>query len=725
MKLFFSYIILVFLVSGIVFGLNHQYPNHFKYVDDKVVDIFFNARDELKTGDNVVVVDIDDRSLNEIGQWPWSRNTMAKLIENINSMSPSCIGYGIIFSEEDRTSPSHINPDSSVALENYDETLAMAIENSDIPIILGYSFLDTPPSIETHETPYIPAIIKNKVDSKNIGFYEPPNALLNIPIIQDSAYSSGFLNSISDENGRIVYMPLVMQYKGQFFPSLALELVRTIYSAREINIEKNNVLGNYITLANIKIPVDETGSKFVNYVNPEKSFLHISAVDILNKNFNNFLISDISSKVVLVGSNASGLTSRTPTPFNKDISAIDIQANVVENILSNNYVLKPVWEQKFQYIATIVVSLLIFTSIFLGSALVNVILATVSAVASYLVLKYFFDEMGYIINSTYLIEAILLSLIISTIAHFIKNKSDMSNIKGKFASKVSKEVMEDLLDASGREGDLSSKRKDVTIFFSDIKSFTKITEKINDPDKLTKYINRYMDAMTKNIMYSGGTVDKFMGDAIMAYWNAPYEVGNHSDKAVTSAIEQIQLLEELNELNIKEKMPVINSRIGINAGEAFVGEVGGELRSDYTIMGKSVNHTAVLEQVGKYYNTEILISQSVKDNLKEDYTMMLIDIIQVDGTSDAFNIYQVFGKGKANEFIQEDIDNFEKAIMLYRDAQFDDAILIFRNLYLKDDILNKRLCETYIQRCEINAIAILGGEFNPIQSINKALISGS
>lgn len=724
MKLFLSYIGLVFVVCAVVLGLNHQYPNHFKNIDNTLVDVFFNARDDVKVGNNVVIIDIDDRSLNEVGQWPWSRNIMAKLIENINSMSPSCIGYGIIFSEEDRTSPSYINPDSPVPLENYDEALAISIENSDIPIILGYSFLDTPPSIENHETPYIPAVVKNKVSSEKIGFYEPPNALLNIPMIQDSAYSSGFLNSISDDNGRIIHMPLVMQYKGQFFPSLALELVRTIYSAREINIEQNNILGNYISLANVKIPVDETGSKFVNYLNPKNKFLHVSAVDILNRNFNNFLISDISSKIVLIGSNANGLSTRTPTPFSQDISVIDIQANVIENILSNNYLMRPIWEQKFQYAATVILSFLLLSTIFYGSALINVVLAIGSLVASYFTLKYFFDDMGYLVNSSYLLETILLAFTFSVVFQFLKNKSDMSNIKYQFASKVSKEVMEDLLDTSKREGDLSAKRKDVSIFFSDIKSFTKITEKINDPNKLTIYINRYMDAMTKNIMLSGGTVDKFMGDAIMAYWNAPYEVENHSDKAVTSAIEQIELLDELNELNIKEEMPVISIRIGINAGEAFVGEVGGELRSDYTIMGKAVNHTAVLEQVGKYYDTDIIISQSVVDNLQDDYTIMLIDIIQVDGTSDAFNIYQVFSKGKPNEFVQEEIDNFEKAIMLYREAKFDDAILIFRNLYLKDDILNKRLCETYIQRCEINSIAILGGEFNPTQSINKALISG-
>jgi len=231
--------------------------------------------------------------------------------------------------------------------------------------------------------------------------------------------------------------------------------------------------------------------------------------------------------------------------------------------------------------------------------------------------------------------------------------------------------------------------------------------------------------MTKSIMRSEGTVDKFMGDAIMAYWNAPYDVEEHADKALTSALEQMKLLEEINSINQQEGLPDIKIRIGLNLGEVFVGEVGGELRSDYTIMGKAVNHTAVLEQISKFYGSDIVISQSVKDNLKGHYTMLLIDIINIDGTSDAFNIYQVFKKEKPNEFVQDEIAKFEKGVMLYREAKFDDAILIFRNLYLQDELLNKKLCNIYVERCEISAISILGGEFNPIQSINKSIISNS
>lgn len=724
MNSFLKFIFSLIVVISIVIGLNYKYPNSFSYIDSKIVDIFFNSKEKINVGNNVVIIDIDEKSINSMGQWPWSRNTLADLVKRLNEFNPSCIGLGIIFSEKDRTSPSNLALNSTIQnLENYDETFALAIEDSTVPIVLGYSFLDTQMEGENYLTPYIPAVIKSKVDSKHIGFYQPSNILLNIPMIQDSAYSSGFLNSISDENGQIVSMPMVMYYQDQLFPSLALEIVRTIYSARELTI-KNKGKGNYIEFANIKIPLDASASHYVNYINTNKGFKHISAIDILNKNFNKFLLSDIQSKIVLVGSTAIGLSTSSPTPFGYNISAIDLQANVVENILNNRHIQKPYWEQKFQYIATLIAAIIVLSSILFNAATANFITFIIASIGAYFSLKYFFD-LGYILSGAYILETILLSVITSIIFHFVKNKSDIVNIKGKFASKVSKAVMDDLLDTSNRTGDLSSKRKEVTIFFSDIKSFTKITEKIDDPNKLTLYINRYMDAMTKNIMISEGTVDKFMGDAIMAYWNAPYDVENHADKALTSAIEQIHLLDDINEINNKEKTPLIRIRIGINTGSAFVGEVGGELRSDYTIMGKAVNHTAVLEQVGKFYNANIIISQSTKDHLENDYIMLLLDIIQVDGTSDAFNIYQVFDKGKADEFMQDEINDFEKAIHLYRKAQFDDAILIFRNLQLKEDLLNKRLCEIYIARCEVNAIASYGGTFEPIQSINKSIISGN
>jgi adenylate cyclase len=722
MKTLLKYILLVAIVSSIVIFTNYKYPNHLKYIHNKVIDTLFITNTNTKINNNVTIVDIDNISIQKIGQWPWSRNIMAKLVEKLNKMSPSAIGFGIIFSEPDRTSPSNFQTDKK--LENYDETFAMAIENSDVPVILGYNFLNNKATTENHIVPYVPAVFIDQTEKNKIGFFEPESSLLNIPIIQDSSYSSGFLNSITDENGRVIALPMIMQYKNQLLPSLTLEMLRSIYATREIKIKNNKDLGNFINIEDLNIPVSIDSSMIVDYSSNYKGIKHVSAVDILYDNYSKFNITDITNKIILIGSSASGLSLSTPTPFDTQISTIDLQALMLENLLDKNYLFKPNWEKEFNYMLTIVIAALVLLGIFYSSIVVNVSFAFMLAIITYLLVQHIFTEYGYIINTSYIIEAGLLSLIISLVIHFIKNKADLLNVKGKFASKVSKQVMDDLLNTKNKEGDLSSKKKNVTIFFSDIKGFTKITEKIDDPNKLTSYINRYMDVMTKNIMIDNeGTVDKFMGDAIMAYWNAPYTVENHSDKCLTSAVEQIELLSEINEINMEEKMPLIQIRIGITSGDVFVGEVGGELRSDYTIMGKNVNHAAVLEQAGKYYGANIIISQSVKDNLLKDYTMILLDTMQVDGTSDAFNIYQVFNKGVADKYTQDYIDNFESAINYYREADLDNAVLIFRNLLLDSNALNTKLCKIYIKRCEDGYEKIKSKKFSYIQSIDKSFIS--
>ncbi len=725
MKTIIKYVLTVSIVTYIVIFINSLYPDHLKYIDNKIKDHFFTTKNTEVFKNHVTIVDIDNKSIEEIGQWPWSRNIMSRLINNLNEMSPAVIGLGIIFSEDDRTSPSNYNSNNLVEAENYDETFGNSIENSNTPVILGYNFLDTQTEKENYIVPYVPAIFKNKVTNDLIGFFEPSSALLNIPMIQDASYSSGFLNSIRDENGRVISLPMVMNYKGHLLPSFPLELVRTIYSTRKIYVQNSKELQNFINIEDVNIPVNETASMLVNYTNAESAIKHIPAVNILNKNFSKFSLNDIASKIIIIGSNASGLSPKTPTPFDTQISTIDLQALVIENILNKDYLFKPHWSKTFHYLSTFVITLLIFVTLFYASVIVTVTTALILSVVSYFTLAHLFHDKGYILTSSYLIEAILLSLIIAIIINFLKNKKDLLNVKGKFASKVSKQVMEDLLDTSKKKGDLSSKRKNVTIFFSDIKGFTKITEKINDPSNLTKYINRYMDAMTKNIMIDNeGTVDKFMGDAIMAYWNAPYDVKNHSDKALTSALEQIVLLDDINIINKKEEMPILQIRIGITAGEVFVGEVGGELRSDYTIMGKNVNHAAVLEQAGKYYAANIIISQSVKDNVQNDYTMLLLDYMQVDGTSDAFNIYQVFAKGKATGLVEKYIISFEHAVQLYRSAHIDDAIVIFKKLLDDEDILNIKLCKLYISRCENAYEDIRLGKFTSTQKIDKSFISG-
>jgi len=279
---------------------------------------------------------------------------------------------------------------------------------------------------------------------------------------------------------------------------------------------------------------------------------------------------------------------------------------------------------------------------------------------------------------------------ILTSLHYLFESKQKELIKNKFSKKVSKAVAESLIE-QGDKDILEAKEKEISIFFSDIRGFTSISEELANPKKLIDFLNLYMTPMTQIITNNQGTVDKFIGDAIMAYWNAPLEVQNHADKAVQSAITQIKELEKLN-ISLKDKnLPCIDIGIGINSGLAVVGEMGSQGRSDYTIIGDSVNLGSRLESLCKSYGVKIIISEYTKEKLKEEYILKKLDKVRVKGKKEPVLIYEVL--------IYENtlVNEFEKALDLYQNGLFSDALIVFKKLYKKDATILHKL---YIQRCE-------------------------
>jgi adenylate cyclase len=253
---------------------------------------------------------------------------------------------------------------------------------------------------------------------------------------------------------------------------------------------------------------------------------------------------------------------------------------------------------------------------------------------------------------------------------------------------------------------LSPKEKEITIFFSDIRSFTSISEKLHDPKKVIELLNLYMTPMVENITLHKGTIDKFIGDAIMAYWNAPISVQNHADEAVSSAIEQMKLLKDINKI-LKEKFDLtIQIGIGINSGIATIGEMGSKGRADYTIIGDNVNLASRLESLNKIYHSNVIISSYTLEKLSNDYIIRELDLVRVKGKEKPVNIYEVIGFGK------KDFSEYNHALSLYREAKFKEAKQIFESLYKKtQDYLYK----LYIDRCEYfiqNNIQIFDGVWN-------------
>lgn len=686
----FSFFISSFLIVFYIF-----FPSLLDSFDNRIRDSYFIFKGETKTSNNVVIIDIDDSSIKEFGQWPWSRNILSKIIENLTNSNIAVVGMDIVFAEEDRTSPSLIAKKLGIKkeLENYDFEFAQVISTS--PVILGYSF-NIEDNNSSKNSPQIPAIFieKNKNSDANY-LIEAFGTTLNLPILQENSYSSGFFNIIPDESGVIRSVPLLISYNDTLYPSLALEIVRALNDTQKVfvNYDENGV--SNIQLGDFYIPTDKFGRIFINYRGASKSFQYISAKDIYN---NNFKAEEIEGKIALLGTSATGLYDLRATPYENVFPGVEVHANVIDNILQGDFLQKASYLDGVNivsiFVLTFVVFFLVSVTPFLLKPFVFLLFFSLYVVFSY----YTLFSYGLVLNIVFPMLSIVLAFVFSIIIDFFYNIKQEKAIKNKFASKVSKSVMDDILKNIDKN-EFSAKNKEITIFFSDIRGFTQISEQLKAKE-LIEYLNAYMEPMSTIIIKNQGTIDKFIGDAIMAYWNAPIDVENHADIAVKASLEQLEALDELNRKFVKDKLPTIDIGIGLNTGEVIVGEMGSSLRSDYTVIGDAINLGSRVESLCKYYGSKLNITNFTKDKLKEKYIFRFLDFVRVKGKNQAVEIWQVIGSGEAKDELKNELEDYHKAIDFYKKSKFLDALELFRKLDNPENKTNKNIYKIYIKRCE-------------------------
>ncbi|MFK5975646.1 MAG: adenylate/guanylate cyclase domain-containing protein [Sulfurovum sp.] len=653
--------------------------------DNKLRDFLFVMRGELPKSDSVVIVDIDEKALKQLGQWPWSRDIFAELITRLGDAKAKIIGLDIVFAEDDRTSPHKFksyNSNPNEKLANYDEMLAKSFAST--LVVGGYVFTDEESS--STAIPIIPAQFLSKGESRRGWIDEFDSVTINIPILQNALSSSGFFNNSPDEGGMIRNMPLIIPYKGVIYPSLALEMVRLSSNNTKVIVEDNSIsFGDY------KIPIDSKGELTLNIRGAKKHFNYISIADIMDGSFNP---NNIKDKFVLIGTSAMGLVDLRATVFDKMIPEVEIHANMIDNILSADFLRKPS-EQTiyniFIMLFVVIISMIIF-SIIKSWAIIPVAIILV-----YLFFKIFYAllfDYGIVLNLFFPMIAFLSTLFLSISIDYLISSRQKEEAKRMLGKKVSVAVMDYLLEHSAEEM-VISKEVEATVFFSDIRSFTQISETIGSPDRLIKMLNQYMTPMVDSIMKYNGTIDKFIGDAIMAYWNAPLEIPQHADKALKSAIAQIEMLEDINREIQAEYNVTIKIGIGLHTGKVTAGDMGSEGRSDYTIIGDNVNLASRLEGLTKQYGADILISNATYTHLTDIYNIRPIDLVKVKGKSEAIEIFEVICDNK--NISHSEIEEYKKAIDYFRDAKVEDAYDIFVSLQLENP---SKLYKFYIERCK-------------------------
>lgn len=696
-KKFSIYFVLSLSLSIFLSAIYIFFPSLPDSLDNRLRDYLFTIRGELPHNQNVVIVDIDETSIKSLGQWPWSRDKLAKMLENLTLANVGIVGLDIVFAEEDRTSPHKILQDLKIYkkdVPNYDLEFANVVENS--PVILGYQFDLVKKDNTNAKVPQIPAIFieKDKPQDKSY-LIEAYNTILNIPQIQDKAYSSGFFNNIPDDTGIIRSVPLIISYDDTIYPSLALEVIRVINDTQKVVVQYNENGISNIVLDDISIPTDRYGRMLINFRGPERSFKYISAIDIYNNSFDK---SEIDGKIVLIGTSAAGLFDLRATPFDSIFPGVEVHANIIDNILMQDFIYKASWLDGANILIIFVLSIIVVMFTTYTTFWANPIIF-ISFSISYLFLVYnlLFDY-GIVLNILFPIATVLIASIMTTLFDYFYNIKKEEAIKAKFASKVSKNVMDDILKNIDKN-EFSAKSKEVTIFFSDIRGFTNISEKL-DAKELISFLNRYMQPMSEIIIKYQGTIDKFIGDAIMAYWNAPIDIKNHCDLALKASLEQLEVLEKLNVELQKENLPKIDIGIGLNTGTVIVGEMGSSLRSDYTVIGDTINLGSRVESLCKYYDSKLNISNFTKDKLQEEYIFRFLDLVKVKGKNEPVEIWQVLGKGEAKESLKEELDLYHKAIEFYKNSDFVNALEIFESLENNENKTNKNIYKIYITRCK-------------------------
>ena len=695
LKKSYKSIIIAFLISVFISSIYIYFPKLPLSIDNRLRDFMFNIRGEIEPkSDSVVIIDIDEKSLKTLGQWPWSRDVLSKILYNLNDAKVAIIGFDIVFAEEDRTSPHKIFKKLDIQKENlpnFDLEFAQAIANT--PTILGYQFEFADKEFILKSAPAIQTIFieKNKNIEENF-LIKAKGTILNIPILQDSSYSSGFFNNIPDDSGIIRSVPLIISYDDEIYPSLALEALRIGLGIKRvtINYDENGVRN--LQLGDFIVPTDRYGRLLINFRGKEKSFKYISALDIYNNSFNK---EEIENKIALVGTSAAALMDLRATPFESVFPGVEVHANAIDNIISQDFIYRASWMDGANIVIIFILTFFTFFIIKKIPIWLTPIFTISFLFISLYYIYYLMFNTGVILNILFPIFSIILSGIISLIIGYFYEIKKKEEIKNKFASKVSKDVMEELLKNID-DNSLKAQNKEVTIFFSDIRGFTNISEKINKPELLIKYLNQYMTPMSEVITKNKGTIDKYIGDAIMAYWNAPFDIENHADKAVTSAIEQLNELKELNKNLEITNQPLIAIGIGITTGIATVGEIGSIGRSDYTIIGDSVNLGSRIESLCKFYDVSLIISEDTKEKLTKDYTFRYLDYVKVKGKENPIKLWEVLVD--SNDEIKEELNIYHEAIALFTNKKIEEAFILFQEL--NKNYKSKKIYDIYIQRCD-------------------------
>lgn len=600
-----------------------------------------------------VIVDIDEASLAAFGQWPWPRTLLADLVTKLTNLGSAAIAFDIIFAEPDRMSPAvaaqsfrNLDPqtrDQLQRLPSNDDIFAGAIRQSQ-RVILGESGFHLPSTSAAPQPPAVGVAVIGPDPDRYIMTF--PGLVRNLPELEQAAAGRGLLTIRAEPDGIVRKVPMVTKAQGAVVPALTLEMLRVVTGAKAMMIKDDSAGIRSVAIPGLEMPTDRNGQLWIHFSHYDPA-RYVSAKDVLEGHVSP---ARISGKLVLVGTSAVGLRDIKTTPIDPAMSGVEVHAQVLESVLSNSVLSYPNYAIGAELAVTVVFGLAIIALGPIVGAQIMVVLgaaiASVIAAGSW----YFFAEQRILLDATYPLVATFFIYLVLIFINYFREQMQRRRIRSAFGQYLAPALVEQLAHSTEKLT-LGGEERAMTILFSDIRGFTAISETYkHDPQGLTSLINHFLTPMTNAIIDHNGTIDKYIGDAIMAFWNAPLHDPNHEINACAAALEMLQRVDALNRQRQQQagdaghKFIPIKIGVGINSGRCVVGNMGSDLRFNYSVLGDAVNLASRLEGQTKSYGVPIIIGSQTAQLAKERFAVVELDCIAVKGKKEPENIYTVVGR---------------------------------------------------------------------------------
>jgi adenylate cyclase len=618
----------------------------------RTFDTFQVIEPRVKTARPVVLVDIDEKSLAKLGQWPWPRTRIADLVDKLTGLGAVVIAFDIVFAEPDRLNPGVAadtirNLDEETrnklrALPSNDQIFADAIRRS--RVVLGESGL---PYVLTEFDQSLPLTgLAMRGEEPQPFLFDFPGLLRNVDVLEAAAAGRGLFTIKTERDGIVRRVPMIMLAQGATMPSLSFEVLRVASGAGTILTKAEKAGVQSVGVRGLEIPTDRNGQFWVHFARRDPS-IYVSAVDVLEGRVGP---DRIAQKLVLIGTSAVGLLDVKTTPVDPVMPGVEIHAQVLESALTGVVLSQPNYGIVAELCAALILGLLVIA---FAPAFGPVTLVVVGALFASVLIGtswYFYTQHRLLIDFTYPLmstTAIYLTLIFSS---FVREQAQRRQIRSAFGQYLSPALIEQLAQ-SPEKLVLGGEEREMTIMFSDVRGFTAISESYKrDPQGLTALMNRFLTPLTNAILARKGTIDKYMGDAIMAFWNAPLDDKEHEINACEAAVDMLERIDALNkerELEAKDGGHVyipLNVGVGLNTGVCVVGNMGSDLRFDYSVLGDSVNLASRLEGQSKEYGFPIIIGSRTALAVKDRFAILELDFIMVKGKKEPEVIYAIAGR---------------------------------------------------------------------------------